>query len=825
MNAQLPRKKIVKKYFIGDATTNEWSTVYNYRPNSEEKIKQRGEISAVISLFSKSKQFSAVTAGNLIVDRFHEAYFESKKSQVTEALSEAIRAAQTRLTELLEKEESASEFGVDFNIATLVVRGDEVYYASFGSNKIFLLTDKDGEKLIDITSALRDPFGKGIVKLGSSFAAKDQRYLLATSKAADELERSEIQLSLASMSDLRLKNKDYNSPQKVALFMLAVDPDLAEEEVVEKPDSIKAAVTEKLKPDSITATSASTANTKEAEQEVSSGKSTPEENIDTSPKAVTAEDFKTEGKRFSEKLSEKTAPQPQTAAINQPKEEEKEEEANEEVPVWQEKAKFIVDKIKETPTIIKKQYNKFQQRRDQQKLQKLREKASEETAAGEAVPGVISRSKPNTNNMTTVQALLAQAKYKASRAKDVVLYDWLKVNSKQPLRISRDSNAFKLLVFVGVIILIFVAYQIIASAGRSRETREQVNAAYEQLEFVRNEIDSLQNNAVLNSQSFRDIPERESLLAQIEELEARFTDELDVLPEEEVAAEKELLAELRNQVLKLQVVEPDLLLDVGNSFEGEIIDVAQIDRNLYILDPNGSLYSQPVFGGDPEVVLEGLESPLSLTADANNDLVVYESGASSAISIVNPATQSRRQIAGLSSTSLPAASDMEVFNNTNGLYVVTETAGSVYLSNRVNDNYSLPNIRYDAPQLAGIQDIEIIDGIIYLLSEGSGIDIVGVEDQDEVIDIFARLQQAINNGDALASDSEYIYIYSSELNRIIVITTPESRGSGRVSDFVGQIELENIDGEVLEVIADQDKDLIFLATNRKIYAFKRSVIQ
>jgi hypothetical protein len=661
--------------------------------------------------------------------------------------------------------------------------------------------------------------------LGSSFAAKDQRYLLATGKAADELERSEIQLSLASMSDLRLKNKDYNSPQKVALFMLAVDPDLAEEEVVEKPDSIKAAVTEKLKPESITATPASTTNTKEADQEISSDKSTPEENIDTSPKAVTAEDFKTEGKRFSEKLSEKAAPQPQTAAINQPKEEEKEEEANEEVPVWQEKAKFIVDKIKETPTIIKKQYNKFQQRRDQQKLQKLREKASEETATGEAVPGVISRSKPNTNNMTTVQALLAQAKYKASRAKDVVLYDWLKINSKQPLRISRDSNAFKLLVFVGVIILIFVAYQIIASAGRSRETREQVNAAYEQLEFVRNEIDSLQNNAVLNSQSFRDIPERESLLAQIEKLEARFTDELDVLPEEEVAAEKELLAELRNQVLKLQVVEPDLLLDVGNSFEGEIIDVAQIDRNLYILDPNGRLYSQPVFGGDPEVVLEGLESPLSLTADANNDLVVYESGASSAISIVNPATQSRRQIAGLSSTSLPAASDMEVFNNTNGLYVVTETAGSVYLSNRVNDNYSLPNIRYDAPQLAGIQDIEIIDGIIYLLSEGSGIDIVGVEDQDEVIDIFARLQQAINNGDALASDSEYIYIYSSELNRIIVITTPESRGSGRVSDFVGQIELENIDGEVLEVIADQDKDLIFLATNRKIYAFKRSVIQ
>ena len=121
---------IQKKYFIGKSTSGVWSSVYTYKPQSREIRETHGEIFATICL-KGPKDFSLPTAGNMLLDRFHEAYFENKTDKVLIALEKALLETGKYLQKILEND-SAADIGIDLNMIAMVINGDVIYVSSLG---------------------------------------------------------------------------------------------------------------------------------------------------------------------------------------------------------------------------------------------------------------------------------------------------------------------------------------------------------------------------------------------------------------------------------------------------------------------------------------------------------------------------------------------------------------------------------------------------------------------------------------------------------------------------------------------------------------------
>ena len=48
------------------------------------------------------------------------------------------------------------------------------------------------ESIIDISDSIRDPYGKGIIKVGSSLLQDDNRYLLSTAGVVEQVNQIEV---------------------------------------------------------------------------------------------------------------------------------------------------------------------------------------------------------------------------------------------------------------------------------------------------------------------------------------------------------------------------------------------------------------------------------------------------------------------------------------------------------------------------------------------------------------------------------------------------------------------------------------------------------
>lgn len=771
--------KLTKKYFIGDALNHKWSSVYNYRPQSPEILAEKGEVFAVISLTSEVKEFSATTAGNLLVDCLHESYFESKKKLVSEALGSAIEAVQERLAQLLAHEEEVAEKGVDFDIAAVVLRGNEIYFASLGSHKIFILPFAESEELVDITAALRDPYGKGMVKIGSSYLQSDQRFLLASTAVAEAVDKDELLLSLASFNELRLRNREFEKPEEVALFMLGTDvqPSAAAEAELEaaqaKPiqDLLQAdlshSAADELQPE------AYTDDAEELPAEVVES-----ETISTEPEVVE-----------TEPVLEPAGPAAPT----------------------------IKTQLQNLPLKVRHFMDNYKRRKQIQTLQQQRNQASQ---LGEGFPAYPSPATGINPQQTPAQNFRRQAGMRLRNLKDVLLYDFLQVNHGGKFVLNRNSHGFKILVVAGVIIGIIAIYGIISARGAAQARENQIRAANDQLTFISDELDSLQASPVLNSRSFADIGQREQLLTELAAVEQRFTADLDLLPQDAVQVERDRVASLRKLITRQQTPATNLLLDAGNFFEGTIIDIVAVGENIYALDgSNGKIYRQPVRGGTPELLVDGLVNPTSIVADSSGNLIIYDENPNSTIAIINPATKAINRVAGLSSSQLANVSQLAIYANTNAVYTIASDNSLVKILRRSGQSYSLPSTRFNATATASLKDIQILDGRILLLQEGIGF--IRVEVPDTRLEAFAEVQEAIKQADFLGGDEDYIYFADAETKKVYVFT--KYRQGTSISDFVAEIDLPELNGNIVEITADREQNLVFVATATRVYTFARDI--
>ena len=138
---------IQKKYFIGKSKPGTWSSVYTYKPSSQSIKDKRGEIFAAICL-EGPKDYGLPTVGNMLLDKFHETYFEN--AQDTPLIS--LEKASTELGKYLQKfleNDSAGDVGIDLNFISMVIFNDLAYvvvHIRYGDKLCYALETNKSKK-------------------------------------------------------------------------------------------------------------------------------------------------------------------------------------------------------------------------------------------------------------------------------------------------------------------------------------------------------------------------------------------------------------------------------------------------------------------------------------------------------------------------------------------------------------------------------------------------------------------------------------------------------------------------------------------------------
>jgi|GEM_PF-5438502 len=819
------------KFYTGVPEPQRWASVYEYTPVDPAIFKTKGQIYSVISL-SAPEGFNAITAGNLLIDHLHESYFEAKKSSVLACVDTAVNSVMERLTELMAHENSTTQEGVDLDMGIVVVRGDEIYFAVLGDSKILLLPNAKAKKVLDISLALKDPYGKDQLRVGSSYVLADQRFLVITGLAYQDLQQSDSKELLTDFSLNKLATFPFTNISEASAIIIGVDvEEQGELELAQEAEQEEAVVTAELDSDGnfisqdqvpLFASDEWGAQSAKEELRAESNVAESEQALDdfdqTEPFQGEFDTRQSAQEEPTDNTEEQLARLEATYAAN--------EGAGVKVPFWKNIMQKFAPNSKQKDQVAVSEYEELDEEEAvNEELYPSRQPAHLAESA--------TRRRQITSDTSTVKGMLINLGARISRFKDFVLYDVFKINNRVLFRTFTDDMGRKRflilgievgttpLYILGVILLLVFGYLSIKSIGQQRERENKLIEARNQLVLIRSDIDDLAASPVLNTQSIGDIPQREKFLTELAAVENKFSSNLDVLPSEDVLKEKDRIAKLETTVQKIK--EPTnvkLALDVANKYEGAVADITVLNSNLYVLDKiSGSIYRQAITGGEPELLVGGLTSPVSLSSDSAGNLVVLDL-ADKPIAIVNPASKAVTRSAVLLAK-LPNASQIEVYTQTNSAYVISGLTKVLQMT-RSGTSYGNPaaKARYTEAENRTIQDLQIFDGRIYLLVQGAGM--VRVEVPQSRVEAFTDTLAAINTANAMSVDRDYILFADNVNKRLLAFT--RMRDTQPISDLMAQVNLDKINEPIIEISTDADRNIIFLATATKVYSVSRDII-
>jgi len=191
------------------------ASVYNYRPRNEEILSRKGEVFAVLRLKS-DPGFDLLTAGGILLDYFHETYFEMHESSTLLALEKTVISSGNHLAKLIEKEDKVSKTGVEMDLIASAIVGDTVFFVNVGSSSIFIY--RDG-KQVDLIPALKDPTGEGLVEVASMKLYPNDRLLLSTQPASSLMSSSQIGKILKKFDLSEFPSKGKNDHEHALMLM------------------------------------------------------------------------------------------------------------------------------------------------------------------------------------------------------------------------------------------------------------------------------------------------------------------------------------------------------------------------------------------------------------------------------------------------------------------------------------------------------------------------------------------------------------------------------------------------------------------------------
>ncbi len=212
---------VTLKFHIGKEIRKGYlASVYNYRPRNEEILARKGEVFAVLRL-KTHPDFDLMTAGGILLDFFHETYFEMRESSTLMALEKTVISSGKHLAKLIEGDKKVGETGIDVDLIAVAIVDDRAYFVNAGESKLFIY--REGET-VDLTKALKDPTGEGLVEVASMVLNENDRLLMMTEVAGSLISNSQTEKILKSF-DLDEFPEETGSDHEHALMLIGYSVD------------------------------------------------------------------------------------------------------------------------------------------------------------------------------------------------------------------------------------------------------------------------------------------------------------------------------------------------------------------------------------------------------------------------------------------------------------------------------------------------------------------------------------------------------------------------------------------------------------------------
>ena len=170
-----------------DPKDGKWAIPYEYEPDEENLISQRGRLYLVVG-FEGGRGVDLHLASKILIDSIREHYYGDLEGTPLQALETSLVFGKDRLTEVVNKE---GVLDFKFNVACCVVWDSILYVAGAGETACLLLR---GGEVLDISHKT-----SGEVMTSSGILENEDVIILATSKFVEEFSNETLVASLSTL--------------------------------------------------------------------------------------------------------------------------------------------------------------------------------------------------------------------------------------------------------------------------------------------------------------------------------------------------------------------------------------------------------------------------------------------------------------------------------------------------------------------------------------------------------------------------------------------------------------------------------------------------
>lgn len=870
---------IQKKYFIGKSKPGTWSSVYTYKPSSLSIREKRGEIFASICL-EGPKDYGLPTVGNMLLDKFHESYFENANDTCLIALEKAAVDLGKYLQKFLEND-SAGEAGIDLNFISMIVFGDLIYTVGIGNGTLMIFRN---DRLTDISDTLRDPTMEGLVKEASFVTKANDVYFIGTPQIRTEIMSNEFEDVAMSFNEQSLKNRLYKDESQIAFMMVGINIDRKLKELSEK-------VTRKeIYPNENRIILKGSTPLVEKEKEVipvEEVEEVVEESGDETLADLIADEGITQteenvGKNFGQKMNifsedeipteeieDEVLPQDEESQKKYPKENEMlEEETTEyvdeaveedfieeepvlEVPMPRVQAPIknvsVTEKAKGTVMsfasgVTSKLKNIFKGKKQEGPTQNIYKKEVEEieqvpTYEEEALrPAATTAQRIAQQDLKTYQVVLLKIRDAIIRffkgIKRLVWNNWLGFNNDDIYLKSAAARQRKWgLLIVLVLVVASLLYFSIQGLVASQNQKKLEDTAKVHLDSAKQIINEVNTQATILAKASGNT---ERKAAEITKLIKAQT-ELDLADtvekyKEEVTSQELIIQSIKDKFDRIIPIKDDgFLVDFAGKFpNANITDMVVTGGQIFVIDAKyNKLYSVDYSGKITEVV-SGLNNPRSITVDSNGNLIILDSDPDKAIAIVNPNDKSVTRMAASSNSQLKGVSQIEFYtlsSKDSRIYLLDNLNKSIEYYSKTGGSYGTLVKRNTMDELATAKDIEVVDDRLYFLMQKNLGLFRDYNKKEDTINVTGlKTGDNLLSSSALYIDGSYVYVADPSGKRVLVFTkgTPEIP---LIAQYVYKGTDKSAFTDIKEIFADRDREKIFVLSNSKIIVLNLNSIK
>lgn len=804
------------EFLVGKIIENEWSGVYGYKPEEPELFERFGEIYLVARLKTDTKNINLERVAKLIIDKLQEAYLsETKKyDSLLLRLEGSLWAMKSRMEDILSRENELAKKGLDFEMAVIAVREDNLYAAVVGESKIYIF--RDGE-FAEISGALVDANHIGFVKTGSLKLDLHDRIALVTSRSLTYIGEENTKEGLSNL-DLNIFKIITEQVGSSILFLVEDNLEwnpIIQEEIKETPNNLESGFegpVELTEEDDIDEDDAQE-NEKLGllKDRLKVGK---DKFLTTfaAYKSLAVEKFNNLKKRKTEKVNDLFV-EGSESTIHKSFSETKEDNDYEYEYV---DSPSIIERVKTglgsfvnfvNKNIFIKISNHFKDNK---------------TTYAHIVNTVVKKLK--NISLTTWKYLKFQFVGTGDR-RDIYL------------RAQRLKRNRRLLVIAIIIFGIIFYFGYKEAQANSRE-RKRVNAAEtrvvefnNQLQVLTNQVDTAKNETeakkILITNELAELYQK----VETQKREGLFVEELNKILENIVLQEDELM-------LREVVTQPQIVADISKVFaDSKLSDLEYSNGFLYVSDANrGVVYRIGTNIDSPiETQASGLTKPAILERNVSGNIIVFDEDAGSSIGFINVnQLGSFERYPSLPQTSIGKVNEAAIFSGNDALYEIHQNHQQIFKREKTGNAYggggvtyltgNPPNWKTD-PELASAIDIEA-PYEIYALIKGKGVRryLGGGNNTITFEETFENLLRsdfdAMSSATAIDVTKSFLAVAVNQTgnNRILLfqIKDTDQKELVYVKQFVYRGSDQDIFSNVEEIILNEESRKMYVLSGQKV---------